>query len=134
MTNEQIDLLVAKRIMGWKQGARYWTGRGKSRRFEGWRPKDGRYPFLVWNTVFYRKGRPGVGWRPTTDMNQAEMVINKFIRRGTQRGLVNCRGRYYAWTCYWKGTSGEGVAPHLGQAICLAALQAKGVIPGGRKP
>lgn len=78
----------------------------------------------------YEKSSPGV----FLDMNLAWELVKFVEGHGTQRGVVNVRGKFYTWHCYYKGVSGEGVAKNMPRAIALAVFKATRNICGGIEP
>ena len=66
----------------------------------------------------------------STSLDDAMYVVGKL--EGTQRAIVGARKKYYCWSGYYRGVKGEATEPTLPRAICVAALRAYGVLPGGK--
>ena len=131
MTNQELDRLVAEKIMGWKT---HHPGRPA---LDGsyWCVEESRTKMIADSTIHEARKRmgimgdkPGDGFcfSPTQSINDAWQIVEKMTGQGTQRAVVNGRGKYFYWTCYWKGRRGEGKAETMPKAICLAALKAVG--------
>lgn len=110
LTDEQIDALVAEKLMHWKRS----THRGE----------------FVWDApleechgyVFDRET-----WQPTRNIAQAFQVLEKF-RYAAGKGVILCDSTY-GWTCDISdgGNFHRAEANTASRAICLAALKAVGV-------
>ncbi len=105
MTNGELDRLVAEKVMGWHteyiSDCTEW--------FDGKKYVGGFYAFC-----------------PSDNLLDAWLVVKKMAGNGTQRGIVNVRGKYFYWLCYWKRNRGEAKETTMPKAICVAALRAVG--------
>ncbi len=116
MTNEQLDALVAEKVMGWKQAAdNLWPGR------LWWVDNQGTH-------LFYADGNT---WTPTTGIAQAWQVVERMVELGWRYTIVGDpsstvpvrvvfnRGEPFGWGMMHADTSPL--------AIVLSALKAVGV-------
>lgn len=126
-STDKVNRLIHTKVLGWRRYKHYAGSISRSNWSWKWRQQ-------ISTCREHRFCKEWMNWEfcdtiPNYcgDLRESEKVIKYFHWSGTQRGLVNVRGRYYAWTCYWNGNKGEGIASEFAMAICLAAIQAKGV-------
>ena len=110
MTNQEIDALIAEKVMGWVR-----KGSGPSL----WVGTDDEVKWWVKH------------WAPSEDMRQAMQVARHLLGEGFASFEVSYHddGEHRGWSSYIGRIAGEhwgwGDTPEL--AICKAALKAKGV-------
>lgn len=72
---------------------------------------------------------------PTYFLDHAWFLVkDTVLGKGTQRGMVNVKGRYYQWICYYNGVKGEAIEPTFERAMTVAVLRAMKLISGGVDP
>ena len=122
---EELNTLVAERVMGWTLSTESVEGR----------TIDGKPLLSVWR--WWHTGGGNIldadSWSPSTDIDTAWQVIEKFDSYELQRNrwLTSDRGKpphYRATVTRYKPEGfGQAIAETQEVAICLAALQAVGV-------
>ncbi len=112
MTDRELDVLVAEKVMGWHRGSILPSGWFDAEAFV----------------------RPADNWKPSTDIEAARLVVAKMAADGF---WVSINGPFAPGQPYWVGfsrhnsTGWKDKPDHqafdvlLPRAICLAALAAK---------
>jgi len=124
MAHEEIDRLVAERVMGWEHEE---IDRGERGKFHAWYTDDYEhgempiyYEFVNGDTSWGRM------WQPTTDIAQAWQVVERMRALGWDFGM-DWDTAIRAMFIQRNGSefvSSESDSPHI--AICIAALKACG--------
>lgn len=114
-TNREIDTLIAEKVMGWK-----WSERA-----------FGNITIYEWQTPVGNMKQDS--WKPSTNIKAAWEVVEK-MNSSTQAGTVVLKQLYDGmFYCEFQGNGdlqyhGKGHGDTAAEAICRAALNAKGVI------